>query len=166
MIISKHHVSQTLSIEEYGRLLAEWRNSARSKKPRYFARLRVVILERNKLDIRNRDVELWPELIARVLPEEADRLKTANRGGGEIGAALRLLSEDLLPITSPCPHCKKYFFKRTKKQTFCSQRCQIAHYKSSDEWRAHRREYMRGHRRGEVERDAKAKKLARELPSK
>jgi hypothetical protein len=39
--------------------------------------------------------------------------------------------------------CGKWFFGRTFTQRFCSPTCRIRHFKSSEEWKAHRRKYMR-----------------------
>jgi hypothetical protein len=43
--------------------------------------------------------------------------------------------------------CGKWFFGRTSTQRFCSPTCRIRHFKSSEEWKAHRRKYMRGYYR-------------------
>jgi hypothetical protein len=39
--------------------------------------------------------------------------------------------------------CGKWFCGRTSTQRFCSATCRIRHFKSSEEWKAHRRKYMR-----------------------
>jgi hypothetical protein len=46
-----------------------------------------------------------------------------------------------------CRKCQKWFYARFRHQNFCSARCQQTYFRSSPEWREHRREYMRRHRR-------------------
>jgi hypothetical protein len=45
-----------------------------------------------------------------------------------------------------CTQCRNWFYARFKHQEYCRTECQQKHYKASDEWKEHRREYMRGYR--------------------
>jgi len=42
-----------------------------------------------------------------------------------------------------CNHCGKWLFARFTHQTFCSTKCQQRHYTNTEQWRKHRRQYMR-----------------------
>jgi hypothetical protein len=46
-----------------------------------------------------------------------------------------------------CPGCSKWIFRRVAAQRFCSKQCRERVFKSSDNWRAHRRKYMRDYYR-------------------
>jgi hypothetical protein len=59
-----------------------------------------------------------------------------------VSLIVALASVGLLERLRPCS-CGKWFFGRTSEQRFCSANCRIRHFKSSDEWKAHRRKYMR-----------------------
>ncbi len=58
-----------------------------------------------------------------------------------------------------CPYCSGWFFARVQHQTYCDRGCQQSNFRTSERFRVHRREYMRGYRRREYERDKKAKEL-------
>ena len=42
-----------------------------------------------------------------------------------------------------CSNCGKWLYARFRHQEFCSTKCQQKHYTQTEEWKAHRREYMR-----------------------
>jgi hypothetical protein len=42
-----------------------------------------------------------------------------------------------------CTHCQKWLFARFRHQDFCSKQCQQKNYTQTDEWKEHRRRYMR-----------------------
>lgn len=42
-----------------------------------------------------------------------------------------------------CSHCRRWVYAKFRHQNFCSTKCQQKHYTQSEEWKAHRREYMR-----------------------
>jgi len=46
-----------------------------------------------------------------------------------------------------CHKCNRWFYGKFSHQDFCSPKCQQTHYKSSPEWREHRKQYMRKYRR-------------------
>ena len=43
--------------------------------------------------------------------------------------------------------CGKWFVGRTHTQLFCSAKCRVRHFKSSEKWKAHHRDYMRDYYR-------------------
>jgi hypothetical protein len=45
-----------------------------------------------------------------------------------------------------CSKCSKWFYARFRHKKFCSANCQQSHYRSSEEWKAHRRRWMRRYR--------------------
>ena len=57
-------------------------------------------------------------------------------------ALISLAREGLLDRVVRCV-CGKWLFGRSSSQTFCSSRCRSKHFKSSEQWKAHRRAYMR-----------------------
>ena len=72
---------------------------------------------------------------------------SGNRPGWEAVLRITKLGERrLLWRVRRCRQCDKWFYARLRHKTSCSVRCQQAHYKSSAEWREHRREYMQGYR--------------------
>ena len=46
-----------------------------------------------------------------------------------------------------CQLCGKWLFARFKHQAYCSTKCQQQAYKSSEAWKQHRRDWMRGYRK-------------------
>jgi hypothetical protein len=42
-----------------------------------------------------------------------------------------------------CAHCQKWLFAKFRHQDFCSTQCQQKNYTQTDEWKEHRRRYMR-----------------------
>ncbi len=42
-----------------------------------------------------------------------------------------------------CSNCRRWLYAKFRHQHFCSSQCQQKHYTQSEEWKAHRREYMR-----------------------
>ena len=42
-----------------------------------------------------------------------------------------------------CTHCQRWLYATFRHQKFCSTKCQQKSYTQSDEWKAHRRNYMR-----------------------
>jgi hypothetical protein len=64
----------------------------------------------------------------------------------ESGAVLDLLSVFREPGSwwrvSQC-HCGRYYFRRFRHQRFCSEACRVKEFRSSEEWKAHRRNKAR-----------------------
>jgi hypothetical protein len=42
-----------------------------------------------------------------------------------------------------CSYCQKWLYARYKRQIFCSTKCRQKHYTHTEEFKAHRRQYMR-----------------------
>jgi hypothetical protein len=42
-----------------------------------------------------------------------------------------------------CAHCQNWLYARFRHQTFCSTKCQQKHYTQTEQWKEHRRRYMR-----------------------
>ena len=55
--------------------------------------------------------------------------------------------QGLLERVKQCGKCRRWFYARFAHQGYCRPACQQAGYKSSEEWREHRKEYMREYRR-------------------
>jgi len=66
------------------------------------------------------------------------------------GMALRLILDfakaGYLNRLRRCLHCKKWLYAKFRHQDFCCTNCQQKHYAKSPEWKAKRRDYMRGYR--------------------
>lgn len=56
---------------------------------------------------------------------------------------VRLGQQGVLDRVQQCLKCETWFFARFRHQRFCSVKCQQSHYKSSEAWKAHRREWAR-----------------------
>ena len=61
-------------------------------------------------------------------------------------ALLRLAAATCLDRLQQCDQCKNWFFARFSHQRFCRTKCQQAHYRSSEDWKVHRREWMSNYR--------------------
>lgn len=59
---------------------------------------------------------------------------------------MRLGQQGVLHRVRQCLKCETWSFAVFRHQQFCSVRCQQSHYKSSEEWKAHRRQWMRQYR--------------------
>ena len=56
---------------------------------------------------------------------------------------LRLTQIGYLDRLRHCAYCNTWLYAKFRHQTFCSVTCQQKKYTQTDQWRAHRREYMR-----------------------
>jgi hypothetical protein len=66
----------------------------------------------------------------------------------EVVLAILVLARDgRLDRLKQCKQCHEWFYARVLHQEFHELKCQQAFYKSSDEWRAHRRLWMQDYRR-------------------
>ena len=61
---------------------------------------------------------------------------------------MRLGEQGLFDRIRQCSHskCNKWFFARFRNQLYDSKKCQVAHYKGTDKFKAHHREYTRDRR--------------------
>lgn len=64
---------------------------------------------------------------------------------------LNLADEGTLDLLKQCDWCKRWFKGKSNK-TFCSVPCRRSHHRSSEEFKAHRRAYMRSNYRLHKER--------------
>jgi ribosomal protein S27AE len=71
-----------------------------------------------------------------------------------IRCLVQLAEEGLLERMRECPKCGKWLYATFRHQRFCSTKCQQTHYKSSEEWKSHRRVWMRNYRRHLVTKNA------------
>lgn len=72
-----------------------------------------------------------------------------------VHSIVKLGERELLSRLSECANCEAWFYARFTHQIFCSSRCREKHFRASPEWRASRRDYMRGYRQRERDRDDK-----------
>jgi hypothetical protein len=56
---------------------------------------------------------------------------------------LRLSANGILDRVRRCGYCRRWFFARFRHQQFCQEKCQQKFYRSSKEWKAHRRDWAR-----------------------
>jgi hypothetical protein len=63
------------------------------------------------------------------------------------GAALQMILDlaraGYLNRLRRCSHCGGWLYAKFRHQHFCSTKCQQRHYTTGEDWKAHRREYMR-----------------------
>lgn len=147
------HVLRRVDPEKAGKVLADWMNSKRGPRTVCSVYFRVVTFRKDKhATIANifgnspvkvlREYRQSPGTIPFAIagPKIERRLRTA------LSAAL--LDGGVYDRIRKCRRCQVWFYARREHQRFCSQRCQIAHYKSSAEWREYRKGYMRELREG------------------
>lgn len=65
---------------------------------------------------------------------------------------VHLAEKGLLYRVRRCGNCRKWFFARFNHSRFCTVVCQQKGYRSSPEWKAHRREYMKEYTRKNYQR--------------
>src|SRR6185437_4417975 len=56
---------------------------------------------------------------------------------------VRLGERGLLARVRTCAKCGRWFYAKFNHQRFCTNRCQVLHYQTSEEWKARRRESYR-----------------------
>ena len=87
-------------------------------------------------------------LIWQIQPQERKKVRF-HRGVMELndGSALQMILDlaraGYLTRLRRCSHCRRWLYAKFRHQNFCSTKCQQKHYTQSEEWKAHRREYMR-----------------------
>lgn len=103
-----------------------------------------------RIQRRLRTVKMWP-VLSRV-DGSTDKV-TFNYGCGDnpearaVLALTRLGEHGVLHLIRCCAHCGKWFCARFRHQLYCSPQHQQSHYRSSEDWKEHRRKYMRGYRK-------------------
>ena len=63
--------------------------------------------------------------------------------GEALQVMLKLTQIGYLNRLRHCAHCGKWLYARFRHQSFCSVKCQQKQYTQSEEWKTHRRAYMR-----------------------
>jgi hypothetical protein len=59
---------------------------------------------------------------------------------------MKLEEQNLLERVRQCMCCHRWLFARFIHQKFCGQSCQLKSYKSSEDWKEHRRKWLKHHR--------------------
>jgi hypothetical protein len=67
------------------------------------------------------------------------------RGFEAVETILRITQIGSLTRLRRCAHCGKWLYAKFRHQNYCSTECQQKNYTQSDQWKAHRREYMRNY---------------------
>ncbi len=119
----------------------------------------------------------WPALANVVSPSSRTKgskldfwWSPVKRSGANMSAAvltIQLLgTSGLLHRIQQCKKCSRWFFARTIVQKLCSEKCRKQLYKSSPQFKEHRRKYMRQYRaHTEAKRFRKQKTGGRKLGS-
>lgn len=68
---------------------------------------------------------------------------TGSRVAEMIFAIVRLGERGLIARVRICAKCNRWFYAKFNHQRFCTNRCQLLHYQTSEEWKARRRERYR-----------------------
>jgi uncharacterized Zn finger protein (UPF0148 family) len=76
-------------------------------------------------------------------PERPDAMTE----GQAVELILNLARSGQLMRLRRCGHCQSWLYAKFQHQTFCSMQCQQKVYTQSEEWKAHRRKYMRDYYR-------------------
>jgi hypothetical protein len=82
------------------------------------------------------------------------------RGSEAVELILRITQISSLNRLRRCAHCGKWLYAKFRHQSFCSVACQQKSYTKSDQWKAHRREYMRNYYQRTYSRPRNAKRDA------
>jgi hypothetical protein len=127
------------------------------------------IAELNRVNRVLRRHAIWPMILRRstsIGPFRKDRRVKEARGkfyckwsfGGNpatpiVHSIVKLGELGLLSRLSQCLDCRVWFYARFAHQIFCSGACRERHFRASPEWKIGRRNYMRGYRQRERQRD-------------
>jgi hypothetical protein len=83
----------------------------------------------------------WSTWWGRPREKREEHLRMAPSEAVEV--ILKLTQIGYLSRLKRCSHCQKWLFAKFRHQEFCSVGCQQKRYTQSDQWKKHRREYMR-----------------------
>lgn len=78
---------------------------------------------------------------------DASEKQLRMRPGEVLELILKLTQVGDLTRLRRCIQCQKWLFARFRHQTFCSTKCQQKNYTKSEQFKAHRRRYMRDYYR-------------------
>ncbi len=149
-------VLQTSTFNRARDALTAWMNSKGGKRQACCVSLRIITLSKDAgIQVEHFVFYPTPGALSRYIPERTIKILNQLPRPDDFplpGTFMQELLGDALarPFFEMgirrCPFCGKKFYRRKGNQKFCTRRCQLAHYKSSDAWRAHRREWTREHR--------------------
>jgi hypothetical protein len=77
-----------------------------------------------------------------------DKAYAENRGYLQVNRIVKLSRMGLHLRIRRCKNCTRWFFARFRHQSYCQEKCQREHFRSSEEWKEKRRVYMRRYMRG------------------
>ena len=84
----------------------------------------------------------WPRVKGRGDRELAASLAEVNA----VMSGLTLAAAGRLDRVRRCKECQRWLYARVPHQSFCSLACQQRFYRSSEDWKAHRRVWMKDYR--------------------
>ena len=101
----------------------------------------------------DREFARYPLTVQQVHVQDEGRYKTfaepkwffgwaapGRRAAEMIFAIVRLGERGLLGRLRNCTRCGRWFYAKFNHQRFCSKKCQLQHYQTSEEWKMRRRE--------------------------
>jgi hypothetical protein len=91
----------------------------------------------------NGNVSEWATWWGRSDDQEKGKPMLRMRNGEAVELILRITQMGSLTRLRRCAHCWKWIYAKFRHQNYCSTGCQQKSYAQSDQWKAHRREYMR-----------------------
>jgi len=80
------------------------------------------------------------------------------RASEAVELILRITQIGSLSRLRHCTNCGKWLYAKFRHQAFCSVTCQQKSYTQSEQWKAHRRQYMRNYYQSTYRRPEKAKR--------
>ena len=137
-----------------GRLLADWMNLNTKAKKYHLAFIELVIVENGRIRLQRRAIDDAPKFLKRYFPviakEKIMPVPSPSEGAPIPWNAARAYVRghgSFEPIRR-CGNynCKQFFYDRSNRKRFCSQKRQQKKHKSGDAWREKWRIYMRKHR--------------------
>lgn len=78
---------------------------------------------------------------------EQEAMSEQMKEGEALELILNLARSGYLDRLRRCTECRKWLYAKFRHQNFCSAKCQQRNYTHSEEWKKHRREYMRDYYR-------------------
>jgi hypothetical protein len=100
----------------------------------------------------------WATWWSRADSHEETEARLRIRPSEALEIILRLTQISCLTRLRHCANCGKWLYAKFRHQSFCSVACQQKSYTQSDQWKAHRREYMRNYYQRTYTRPRKAKR--------
>lgn len=85
---------------------------------------------------------------------------------GAIQKMLALSRNSYLDRVRTCVACEQWFYAKFSHAKFCSRACQQRHFRTSEEFKEHKKRYMRGLRKLHSQRDSRYMKGSTNVPNK